>query len=78
MMMKLYIKGGCPWCVDAERWLQKNGYEYDVVDVNRDREEFAEMRRISGQTLAPVLELEDGRVLADFGAEDLPGFLGKK
>jgi hypothetical protein len=31
------------------------------------------MVKISGQELAPVLEV-DGKVLADFGPEELPGF----
>jgi hypothetical protein len=31
------------------------------------------MVRLSGQELAPVIEA-DGRVLADFGPEELPGF----
>ena len=38
-----------------------------------DETAFDEMIRISGQDLAPVLEV-DGEVLADFGPEQLPGF----
>ena len=34
---------------------------------------FAEMVRLSGQELAPVLEV-DGQVLSDFGPEELPKF----
>lgn len=74
-MMKLFIKTYCPWCDDAEDWLKQNGYEYELIDVRKDPSGFQEMKRISGQTLAPVLELEDGRVLADFGAEELGPFL---
>lgn len=32
------------------------------------------MKEISGQSKAPVLDI-DGRILADFGIEQLPGFL---
>jgi glutaredoxin 3 len=75
-MMNLYIKRGCPWCDMAEAWLSRHGYSYQAIDVLSSAEDFASMRRISGQSLAPVLVTEDGRVLADFGPEELPGFLG--
>lgn len=74
-MMTLYIKRGCPWCDMAEEWLTKRRHPYEVIDVLSDPEGFAAMRRISGQSLAPVLATDDGRVLADFGPEELPGFL---
>jgi hypothetical protein len=45
-----------------------------VVDVLRDGAAFAEMRRLSGQGLAPTL-LAGDRVLADFGPEELEAFL---
>jgi hypothetical protein len=32
------------------------------------------MRELSKQSKAPVLETDDGRILADFGPEELPGF----
>jgi len=75
--MILYIKRGCQWCDMAEAWLREHGHPYSPIDVLSDQEAFTEMRRLSGQTKAPVLVTEDGRVLADFGPEELPGFLGK-
>jgi hypothetical protein len=38
-----------------------------------DETAYAEMIRLSGQELAPVLEA-DGEILADFGPEQLPAF----
>jgi glutaredoxin 3 len=55
------------------RWLDDHDIAYEKLDVIADDAAFAEMVRFSGQELAPVLEL-DGRVLADFGPEELPGF----
>ncbi|MBB5352012.1 glutaredoxin [Haloferula luteola] len=72
----LYIKSGCPWCIDAEAYLRREGIEYDVVDVLRDREAMAAMKEISGQTKAPTLDW-DGEVLADFGVDELIPFLEK-
>jgi glutaredoxin 3 len=74
IMMKLYIKAGCPWCDMAEDWLAKNGHVYEAINVLTSAEDYATMRRLSGQSLTPVLVLENGRLLADFGPEELPGF----
>jgi len=60
----------------AESWLRQNGVAYEVLDVLVDANAFAEMRRISGQSKAPVLVTEEGKILSDFGPEELPGFLG--
>jgi glutaredoxin 3 len=58
------------------RWLDDHDIAYEKIDVIADDVTFAEMVRISGQELAPVLEM-DGKVLADFGPEELPGFFEK-
>jgi glutaredoxin 3 len=74
--MILYIKRGCPWCDMAEAWLSRHGVAYEAVNVLSDEGAFAEMRKISRQSKAPVLVTPNGRCLADFGPEELPGFLG--
>ena len=74
--MTLYIKRGCPWCNDAESWLRSHAVNYTAVDVISNSEAFSTMRSLSGQSKAPVLVTDDGRVLADFGVEELPAFLG--
>jgi glutaredoxin len=74
--MILYVKRGCPWCDDAERWLRKNGITYNPVNVLADPVAYATMRKLSGQSKAPVLVTDQGKVLADFGPEELPAFLG--
>ena len=72
--LKLYIKGGCPWCDMAEEWLQSKGFKYEVIDVLEDRDAFEEMIRLSGQRRAPTMEVA-GEVLADFGPDDLAQFV---
>ena len=69
----LYIKQGCPWCIAAEEELQKLGVKYERREVRSNPSYFEEMKKLSGQTKAPVLQM-DGRLLADFGPEQLPGF----
>jgi len=55
------------------RWLDEHHIAYEKLDVIADEAAFAEMVRLSGQDLAPVLDVH-GRVLADFGPEELPVF----
>ena len=70
----LYIKQGCPWCIAAEEELQKLGVKYERREVRSNPAYFEEMKKLSGQSKAPVLQM-DGRILADFGVEQLPEFL---
>jgi len=73
--MILYIKKECPWCVVAEEWLTAQRISYQAVDVLADHSAFLTMKQLSGQTKAPVLLTEEGKVLADFGPEELPAFI---
>jgi len=73
MKVRLFIKPYCGWCHKATRWLDDHGIAYEKIDVLASKAAFDEMVRISGQELAPVIDV-DGKVLADFGPEQLPGF----
>ena len=73
MKARLFIKPYCGWCHKATRWLDDHDIKYEIIDVIADDAAFEEMFRLSGQELAPVLEV-DGKILADFGPEELPGF----
>jgi glutaredoxin 3 len=70
----LYVKNGCPWCIEAEDFLKEHRIAYDRLDVLSNREAFQEMQELSGQTKAPTMDW-DGEVLADFGATELEEFL---
>ncbi len=71
--IRLFIKPTCPWCHEAIDWLNAHKIAYDRIDVIADPRALIEMTRLSGQTLAPVIEV-DGKVLADFGAKELAEF----
>ena len=58
------------------RWLEERGIEYEKIDVIADETAFDEMIRLSGQDLAPVIEVE-GNFLADFGPDQLAEFWTK-
>ncbi len=70
----LYVKTGCPWCTEVISFLSDNGISFREKNVSRDETAAEEMRRISHQTKAPVLDWH-GRVLADFGVVELKPFL---
>ena len=74
--IRLFIKPYCGWCDKAERWLDQRGIDYEPVNVMADEAAYDEMIRLSGQELAPVIEV-DGVVLADFGPEQLEKFWAK-
>jgi glutaredoxin len=55
------------------RWLDERDIAYEKIVVIADGAAFDEMIRISGQELAPVIDV-DGKVLADFDPEQLEKF----
>lgn len=75
--MKLFVKVWCPWCVSAREWLDTRGFGYELIDVEADRGDYDEMIRISGQTKTPTLITAEGRVLPDFGTEELEAFVAR-
>jgi glutaredoxin 3 len=70
----LYVKSGCPWCIDVTAFMAKHGIAHREKNVSLDAEAMAEMRRLSGQSKAPVLDWH-GTILADFGVDELIPFL---
>jgi glutaredoxin 3 len=71
--VRLFIKSYCPWCGKAMDWLDDRGIPYKTLDVVRNEKAYQEMVQLSGQSLAPVIEV-DGRILADFGPPELAAF----
>lgn len=55
------------------RWLDERGIKYEQLDVIADSQAYTEMVNLSGQRLAPVIDVH-GEILADFGPEELAKF----
>ena len=70
----LYIKSGCPWCTEVIAFLSEHGIGYRQQNVSVDDAALTEMRRVSGQGKAPVLDWHS-TILADFGVDELIPFL---
>lgn len=71
--VRLYIKSYCSWCHRAIQWLEARDIRFEEIDVIASEAAFEEMVQLSGQELAPVIDV-DGDVLADFGPEELAVF----
>jgi glutaredoxin 3 len=71
--VRLFIKPWCGWCRQAVQWLDAKGIPYETLDVMADPAANKEMWKLSGQGMAPVIDV-DGQILADFGAEELAEF----
>ncbi len=72
----VYVKAGCPWCIEAEAYLKQKGIEYTSREVRSDPAAMAEMVELSGQTKSPTMKYGDA-VLADFGVDELIPFLAE-
>ena len=71
--VRLFIKSWCGWCHEAEAWLKERGIAYETLNVSTDKVARKEMFDLSGQTLAPVIDV-DGEILADFDTGQLAKF----
>jgi glutaredoxin 3 len=71
--VRLFIKPYCGWCTEAVEWLDARGVQYETLDVISDAKARKEMLQLSGQTLAPVIDV-DGEILADFDTDQLEEF----
>ncbi len=76
MELKLYSREWCSWCMDAKEYLEGRGYQFEVVDVGRDRDAYREMTELSDQTYVPTLVAGD-EVLANFDTNQLEKFLNE-
>ena len=65
----LYVKGGCPWCVDALAYFEDKQVALDVVDVQADPSRMKELVEVSNQTMTPTLKHEDF-IVSDFDLDE--------
>lgn len=62
----------------AREWLDTRGFRYELIDVEKNRSDYDDMIRLSGQRLTPTLVTADGAVLPDFGPEELEIFIKQR
>ena len=66
----LYVKQGCPWCIDALAYFKQKNVELEIIDVRSDPTRLRELEQISGQTMTPTLKHGDFLV-KDFDLDEL-------
>jgi glutaredoxin 3 len=71
--VRLFVKPWCGWCTQAEDWLDARGIAFEKFNVFTNSAARKEMHALSGQTLAPVIDV-DGHILADFDTAQLAEF----
>ena len=70
----LYVKQGCPWCIDALDYFQARGLELEVVDVRAEPKRMKELIDVSGQSMTPTFKHGEFLV-ADFDLEEFEAAL---
>lgn len=70
MHIIVYTKTGCPWCIGVTDFLKDKGIDFEERNVSENELFFAEMQAKSGQTKAPVVEI-DGKIIADTDKEEV-------
>lgn len=73
----LYSRPICGWCQDAKAWLEERGWPFEIRNVGADREARQRAIELSGQTLVPVIEVDE-HVLGDFDVDQLEVFLRER
>ena len=66
----IYTTPSCPFCRQAEKFMQERDVEYTEYDVLEDQKRLEEMIDVSGQMGVPVLVV-GGKVLLGFNSEAL-------
>ena len=57
--VRLYVTATCPYCHMARDFLEKEGVDFDVVDVAENPQAAKEMVEKSGQMGVPVMEVKN-------------------
>lgn len=66
----LYVKQGCPWCIDALAYFKQKSVKLEIVDVRTDPSRMRDLEEISGQNKTPTLKHGDFLV-KDFDLDEL-------
>ena len=73
---KLYVKEGCPWCIDALAYFKTKSMELEIIDVRNDPSRMPELIEISGQSKTPTLQNGDF-IVADFDIDEFEEAMSK-
>ena len=66
---KLFVKDGCPWCIDALVYFKNKSVDLEIIDVRSDPSKMPELIEASGQSKTPTLQNGEF-VVADFDIDE--------
>ena len=75
--IKIYTKYYCGWCKEVLDYLDRLGWSYENLEVAKNPKNYKELVDLSGQDMAPTAWI-DGKLLVDFGEEELEAFLKRE
>lgn len=73
---KLFVKEGCPWCVDALAYFESKSLTFEVIDVRKDPSKMSDLLEVSGQSKTPTLQNGEF-VVADFDIGEFEDAMSK-
>jgi len=65
----------CGFCYRVRGFLEQNGIEVPMRDVNHDRAAFRELLQATGRTTVPCLRIQRGRIVINPQHNDFPVML---
>ncbi len=74
-MVVVYTTPTCPHCKSAKRYLKERRIPFREVDVSRSEEAGRSLKRKSGQTGVPVIDV-NGQIIVGFNRPKLDRALG--
>jgi glutaredoxin-like YruB-family protein len=74
-MVLVYTTPTCPHCKSAKRYLRERQIPFREVDVTRSADAAANLKRRSGQTGVPVIDV-NGQIIVGFNRPKLDRALG--
>ena len=73
---KLFVKDGCPWCIDALAYFKNQSVDLEIIDVRSDPSKMPELIEVSGQSKTPTLQNGEF-VVADFDIDEFEDAMSK-
>ena len=70
----LYVKQGCPWCIDALAYFNGKGLALEIIDVRLEPHRMEELVEVNGQSMTPTFK-HGNFVVADFDLEEFEAAL---
>lgn len=73
-MTKIYSTPTCVYCKTLKKYFEKNGIEFENIDVSKDEKQLQKMIKDSGQMAVPVVDI-DGEIIIGFDKEKIDKLL---